>query len=93
MQKKPRSAKIRITERALFQRVDRRLKKDGQKLCTAHSETERERLGRFYVVATGEHAAGTKRAASPGLVHTNVDLERLAQTLGVLQAWEELEHD
>jgi hypothetical protein len=91
MQKKLRSAKIRITERALFQRVDRRLKKGGQKLCTARSDSEKEQLGRFYVVATGEHAAGTKRAASPGVVHMNVDLEKLGRELGVIKGWEELE--
>ena len=91
MEKKLRATRIKITERALFQRVNRKLKQDGQKLCTAHSESAKQQLGRFYVVQTGENA-GTKRGAvSSGVVHMNVDLEKLAQKLGVIQPWEELE--
>src|ERR1017187_2939121 len=66
MEKKPRATRIKITERALFQRVNRKLKQDGQKLCTAHTESARQQLGRFYVVQTGEDA-GTKRAVSSGV--------------------------
>lgn len=82
--------RIRITERALFQRINRKLKQDGEKLCTARTDSAKEQLGRFYVVETGQHAR-PKRAVSSGVVHTDVDLEKLGRKLGVIQPWEELE--
>ncbi|MGA3020308.1 MAG: hypothetical protein ABSF62_24575 [Bryobacteraceae bacterium] len=85
---KKRSTRIKITERALFQRVNRKLNQDGEKLCTARSDSARQQLGRFYVVETGQQP---KRAASSGVAHVNVDLEKLARKLGVIQPWEELE--
>jgi hypothetical protein len=81
MDKKQRSTRIQITERALFQRINRRLQQDGEKLCTARTETVKQQLGRFYVVETGQGA---------GLVRKDVDLEKLAQKLGVIQPWEQL---
>jgi len=85
MQKK----RVKITERALIQRINRKLKQDGEKLCTARSDSTREQLGRFYVVETGQHVR-PKRATSAGLVHSDVDLEKLGRKLGVMQPWEEL---
>jgi hypothetical protein len=82
--------RVKITERALTQRINRRLQQDGEKLCAARSNSAREQLGRFYIVGTGKHAQ-PKRAVSSGVVHTDVDLEKLAQKLGVIQPWEELE--
>lgn len=90
MDKKQPSTRIKITERALFQRVNRRLKQDGEKLCTARSDSAKEQLGRFYVVETGQYAR-PKRAASSGVVYTDINLEKLAQKLGVIEPWEELE--
>ena len=81
MDKKQRSTRIQITERALFQRINRRLQQDGEKLCTARTEAVKQQLGRFYVVGTGQGA---------GLVRKDVDLEKLAQKLGVIQPWEQL---
>jgi hypothetical protein len=82
--------KVKISERALFQRINRRLKLDGEKLCTARSESAKEELGQYYVVETGHHVR-PKGAVSSGVVYVDVDLEKLAQKLGVIQLWEELE--
>lgn len=80
--------KVKISERALFQRINRRLKLDGEKLCTTRSESAKEELGRYYVVETGHHVR-PKRYTSSGVVRADVDLGKLGQELGVLQLWEE----
>jgi hypothetical protein len=85
MPNKQRSTRVKITERALFQRINRKLKRDGQKLCTARNETIKGQLGRFYIVETGQQARGKS-----GVAQTDVDLEKLAQKLEVIQSWEEL---
>jgi hypothetical protein len=90
MEEKQRGTRIKITARALFQRINCRLKLDGEKLCTARSDSAKKQLGRFYVVQTGQHVRA-KRAVSSGVVYTDVDLEKLAQKLGAIQPWEELE--
>src|ERR1039457_3959708 len=45
MEKKQRTTRIKITKRALFQRINRKLKQSGEKLCTARNETVRGQLG------------------------------------------------
>jgi tagatose-1,6-bisphosphate aldolase non-catalytic subunit AgaZ/GatZ len=89
MVKRQDSKRIKITERALFQRINRKLMQAGEKLCTARSENTCEETGRFYVVGTGFPVPG-KRAAPSGVIHTDVKLEELARRLGVIKAWEEL---
>ena len=82
--------KVIITERALYQRINRRLKQNDEKLCTARGESIQNELGRFYTVETGQHVR-PDRAMSSGVVYVHVNLETLAQKLGVIQPWEELE--
>jgi hypothetical protein len=83
------SQKVPVTERALIQRINRRLKQDGEKLCAARGEGVQQRLGRFYVVETGHHVR-PKNHLSSGVVHTDVDVEKLAAKLGLLKPWEML---
>jgi hypothetical protein len=89
MTKKQDSKRIKITERALFQRINRKLAQDGEKLCTARGESASEEMGRFYVVETGQHVR-PKRYAASGVVYTHVKLEELGRKLGVIKPWEEL---
>jgi len=84
------STRIKITKRALFQRIDRKLKQYGEKLYTPRTEAAQQELGAYCVVATGE-VVRPKRAAIPGAVRVHVDLEKLGRELGVIQPWEELE--
>jgi hypothetical protein len=81
-----------ITVCALYQRLNRRLKRDGEQLRTARGERAKEQLGRFYVVETGHHVR-PENAVSAGLVYSDVNLEKLAVKLGVIQPWEQVEGD
>lgn len=69
--------KVKVTARALFQRIDRKLKRNGEKLCTAKSDSTKEELGHYYIVRPS------------GVVRADVDLGKLGRELGVLQPWEE----
>ena len=88
--KRATPTKVTVSERALCQRINRRLKQDGEKLCTARSESTKEQLGEYYVVETGR-AVYPKTPMSSGVVYTDVDLVKLGRKLGVLQPWEDLE--
>ncbi len=70
-----------ITERALFARVDRRLKKDGDFLrrCRQDSKAYAE-LGSYYIVSSNNVVTAQ-----------HCSLEGLAKELGVLADWEVLE--
>jgi len=69
--------KAPVTERALLQRVNRRLAKSGGVLRKALSP---EPLGAFFVVDTNRNI----------VANTHVDLEKLGRELGVLRSWEEV---
>lgn len=81
MPTKPR--KVPVTERALIQRINRKLVKEHELLRTArlrpdgNQETD---LGRFFVVDTFHNR----------VARTNVDIEEQGRELGVLQPWEVL---
>jgi hypothetical protein len=77
---KKRTTRIKITERALFQRVNRRLKQDGEKLSTARSDSVEIEVGHYFIVNTNRNA----------ITAQHVDLEKLGRELGVIQPWEEL---
>jgi hypothetical protein len=72
--------KMQITERALIQRINRRLKPDQEKLCTSRTEQARLDVGYYYVV----------NYSFNGIVQKDVDIEELARKLGVLKAYEEV---
>ena len=82
--------RVAITGRALYQRVDRKLRQDGEMLCTARSERAQKELGRFYIVERGQHVRA-KRAVSSGVVRINVNLEVVGRELGVLHPWEQVQ--
>jgi hypothetical protein len=75
-----KQAKAAITERALIQRINRKLWHDDEVLKTARSERARFDLGDYYVLDWRIN----------GIVGKNVDPEEMGRELGVLKAWEKV---
>jgi len=70
-----------LTQRALFQRVARRLARDGDRLLTCREDSRSFRdLGRYYSVDATNY-----------LNRINIDLPALATKLEVLQPWERVD--
>jgi hypothetical protein len=67
-----------VTERALVQRINRRLAKDFETLKAARGGRWRSTTGDYYVVDLQRNA----------IARTNVDPEALGRELGVLHAYE-----
>jgi hypothetical protein len=72
--------KVPVTKRALIQRVNRALAKDGEQLKATKGAQAQLDLGEFYVVDVSLNAVSRK----------DVDLEKLARELGVLKPYEAL---
>jgi hypothetical protein len=71
--------KIQITERALKLRLRRALQAQAKHLRVVTSQAQKASgLGRYYIVDAN------------GVVDPDVDLEKLARELGVMQSWETL---
>jgi ABC-type phosphate/phosphonate transport system ATPase subunit len=68
--------KIAISRRALIQRLRRALQADGKHLRTARAD-KRKLFGHYYLVGRKE-------------LIENVDIEKLARDLKVLEPWEAL---
>jgi hypothetical protein len=73
-----RSERVPVTERALIQRVNRKLAASGQLLKKTRGEAAEETIGAYYVLDTRRNT----------VVLSRVNLVALAQKLGVLQKWE-----
>lgn len=73
--------KVPVTERALYQRINRRLAHDRKRLCASRSSSVETTVGRYYVLDKDIHA----------IIATHVDLEEIAQEVGALAEWERLE--
>ena len=69
--------KVAISERALTQRINRKLASDMKRLCKARGNVSRD-VGDYYVINYRINAVMQK----------DVDVEKLARELGVLKAWE-----
>ena len=84
---KPKLKKVPISERALIQRINRRLKQDGEMLRTARRLdaggywVEDSNLGRYYTIDVERNF----------IVQTFLDLEAYGRKLKVLAEWEALE--
>jgi len=71
--------KIQVSERTLTLRIRRALQAQGKHLRVATRRNQKALgLGRYYIV-------GNK-----GVIDADVDLEKLARELGVMQSWETL---
>ena len=77
---------VPVSERALVQRVNRKLRHDDRRLCAARgfwaegTHYDSTDLGRYYVVDVMRNA----------VVDRQVDLETYGRDLGVLASWESL---
>lgn len=67
-----------VTRRALVQRINRSLAKDGEQMKATRGNAARVELGDYYIVDLGLNAI-TKKRVSP---------EELGRKLGVLQPYE-----
>ncbi len=79
--KKKGQFRVPVSERALFARVDRTLKKRDEALrhCKEDSSSFNA-LGKYYIVDTARNV----------VVQDHVNLEGLATKLGILKSFEEL---
>lgn len=73
--------KCMITERALYQRINRKLEQDGEQLRTSRSPKWVDTTGRYFTVNVNRNS----------LECQHVDLEVFGRDLGVMQPWEKLE--
>lgn len=91
---KQQQSKVQVSERALIQRINRKLQQqpNPESLRTARNDRQAEELGNYYVVETGI-GGQARKAASSGIVYVHVDLEKLGHKLGVIQPWEALKRD
>jgi hypothetical protein len=77
------SPKVSVSERALFQRVNRKLKKNHERLCKTRGDQYR---WAYYVLNTYTNTIDGKHP----IMDSKADVERFARELGVLQAYEQL---
>lgn len=73
-----RPTSVPVTVRALFQRLNRRLKANDQKLVAARSERVRAEVGDYFVIDTARNT----------VVAMHVDLNELAREVGALAGHE-----
>ena len=76
-----RKQKILISERALYQRVARKLRQVGHALHTARTPRMELDCGHYYTVNTEYNVMGYK----------GINLEVMGRELGVLAPWEAVE--
>ena len=91
MKTKPPVRKAMITERALIQRINRKLQQqpNPEVLRAARTERQREELGDYFTVCESTFGE-PKKAISSGVCRVFVRIERLASELGVIRPWEEV---
>ena len=82
-----KGTKVPVSERALIQRINRKLRADDEMIRTSrwiHSDRggfyEDHNTGRFFIVDFRENL----------MCKSHVDIEELGHELGALKAWEEL---
>ena len=69
--------KAKVTERALLQRINRKLKADGERIIKPRRPDPE--LGAFYIVNNHD------------VIRRNIDPVKLAREIGCLQTWEKAE--
>lgn len=71
---------VPVSKRALIQRINRRLARDGEKLYATRGRRAFQDLGEFHVIDVDRNFVAQK----------DVDLEELGRNLKVLSPWEKL---
>ena len=83
MKNKQKAQKVVVTEKALYQRINRKLNADGRALKRTRGQRALIELGRYYVLDMNMNAV---------LYHYhNVNLEDFGRELGVLKPYEVVE--
>lgn len=72
--------RLKVTERALYQRINRKLKHEGEQLRTTRSSRTELELGRYYCVNVNHNYIAAH----------HVELEEWGREIGVLHPWEEV---
>jgi hypothetical protein len=72
-----------VTVRAIIERINRKLAREGKRIKTCRNERWRGELGRYYVVHLSQKFVVQKR----------VDLEEFGRALGVLSPYETVADD
>jgi hypothetical protein len=75
------ATKAPVSRRALIQRLNRKLVKDGLSLKKTSGKQAKHDLGEYFVLDWKRNLA----------VELHVDLEKLGRKHGVLEAWERME--
>jgi hypothetical protein len=84
MTMKPARVKIRLSKRALSQRINRHLKKQNEYLCACRENWRGyTTVGDHYVIDTSLNA----------IVHKHVNIEDFAREIGVIKPYECLEEE
>jgi len=79
-QTKCTTRRVLVSKRALIQRINRRLVREGEKLYATRGRKSFQDLGEFYIIDVGRNFVAQK----------DVDLEELGRELKVLSPWEKL---
>jgi hypothetical protein len=82
-------ASVPVTMRAVMQRLNRKLAKDGEKMVKARGKRAIVDLGEFYVLRDS-YVGGSSLIS---VAHKNVDFESWARESGVLEDWERIVDD
>lgn len=69
-----------VSRRALVQRINRALSKEGEVLKASRGERARQDLGDYYIVTLSGRA----------VLQKDIDIEKLARKLGTLKPFEQL---
>ncbi len=74
-----REEQVPVSERALIQRINRRLSKEDQMLCRTRERWSSD-LGRYHTIDLSRNS----------LVAKHINLEKLGRETGALKPWERL---
>jgi hypothetical protein len=75
---KTESIKVPLSNRAIIQRINRRLAKDHEKLCKSRGWQAQQNLGDYYLLDRYRKT----------VINSNVNVETFARELGVIQEHE-----
>ena len=75
-----KSTKVPVSERALIQRINRKLRHDDEMLKVARGGRTEQSVGRYYIINFNRN----------WIVSQNVDPETVGRELGVLAEWEQV---
>lgn len=76
--------KVVVSQRAVLQRINRKLAKDDRKLCKSRGWRVQSSLGDYYILDTYKNVVTDYRIS-------NSNIEDMAREMGALREYEEME--